>query len=212
MKFFKPTLLPHCLGLLGLFILATPSVAAEYKCWVNKQGVRECGSSVPPEYAQGRIEVVNERGLIIRVIEPAKSREELEKEREEERLRKEREAAKREQERLDAILLNAYTTERDLLLARDANLKSAQSQLDITLGNLRNSQKSLSNLQEHAADYERSGKKAPDALVAEINELEQDIADREKQIEKKQAEKRALEERFEKDLQRFRELKGKSSR
>lgn len=212
MKLYKPTLLQRSLGLCALLMLTQASLAAEYKCWMNKQGVRECGSSVPPEYAQGRIEVVNERGLIIRVIEPAKTREQLEKEREQERLRMEREAIKREQERLDAILLNAYTTERDLLIARDTNLKSAQSHLDIAQSNLRGLQRNLSDLQDRAANFERSGKKVPDELLTEIAETEQDIAEKEQQIEKREAEKKLLEQRFEKDLQRFRELKGRPAK
>lgn len=209
MKLAKIPLPRLILALFGLLIVVEHTSAAEFMCWRNKDGVRECGSSVPPEYAQGRIEVVNERGLIVRIIEPAKTREQLDKEREEERERMAREAAKREQDRLDAILLNAYTTERDLIIARDTNLKSTESQLEIARSNLRNVQNNLNNLQERAANFERSGKKAPDELVAEIKKLELDIAEREKQIEIREAEKKALEARFEKDLQRFRELKGK---
>ena len=192
-----------------MLIVTPPAIAAEYKCWINKQGVRECGSVVPPEYAQGRIEVVNERGLIVRIIEPAKTREQLDKEREQERQRKEREAVKQEQARLDAILLNAYTTERDLLIARDTNLKSAESHIEIARSNLRNLNKLLEDLKERAANYERRGQQVPPDLIKEIDEIEVDVAAKEELIDKRVEQKQALETRFDKDLQRFRELKGK---
>ena len=59
--------------------LLTPitSAQAAIKCWVNKDKVRECGQSVPPEYSQQRIEVINDKGIVIKVIERTKTPEEL---------------------------------------------------------------------------------------------------------------------------------------
>lgn len=178
------------------------------KCWKNDIGIRECGSIVPPEYSQQRIEVLNDRGLVIKVIEPPKTREQLQKEREEQQKRKAAEAAKKEQARQDAILLNTYTTERDLLMARDNNLQAAQSQLDIAEGNLKMLQKSLSDLQNRAGNYERSGKKPPRKLIDQINSTKQQIADKQNVIEQKKEQKDAMAAHYDKDLARFRKLKG----
>lgn len=178
------------------------------KCWKNDLGIRECGSVVPPEYSQRRIEVVNERGLVVQVIEPPKTREELEQEREAERLRKEQEAAKKAQAHRDAVLLNSYATERDLLIARDVNLKAAQGQLDIAEGNLKVLQNTLAELQNRAGDFERSGKQAPPELVKKIEQTKKQITEKESTISKKQEAKTQMEKRFEQDLQHFRKLKG----
>jgi hypothetical protein len=178
------------------------------KCWRNDLGIRECGNVVPPEYSQRRIEVLNDRGLVVEVIEPPKTREQLEKEHEQEERRKAEEAARKEQEHQDAILLNAYTTERDLIIARDTNIKAAQGQLDIAENNLKLLENTLSDLQNHAGNYERSGQKPPQKLVDEINKTKQQVADKEKVIEKRKEEKAAMEQRFAKDLARFRKLKG----
>jgi hypothetical protein len=126
------------------------SSGALIKCWKNDLGVRECGQIVPPEYSQRRIEVLNDRGLVVQIIEPPKTPAQLEQEREEQQKRKAQEAAKKEQEHLDTILLNSYTTERDLLIARDTNVKAAQGQLDIAEGNLKLLQNSLADLQNRA--------------------------------------------------------------
>lgn len=191
-----------------LLLLAGPLQAKTIKCWVNKNGVRECGRSVPPEYSQTRIEVINERGLIVEVIEAAKSPEEQAIESEREHLRKLREAEQKEQARLDSILLNTYTTERDLLLARDNNLKAAQGQIDISKGNLKLMQGNLEDLQKKAANQERAGQKPSEKLVKEIASLSELVKKKKLHIEKKEEDKQDLEERYTHDLKRFRELKG----
>ena len=178
------------------------------KCWKNDLGIRECGQIVPPEYSQRRIEVINDRGLVVQVIEPPKTPEQLAKERQQEQQRKEEEAAKKAQEHQDAILLNSYTTERDLIIARDTNLKAAQGQLDIAEGNLKLLQNSLAELQNRAGNYERSGKKPPKQLIDEIDQTKLKISAKQKTIDKRKDEKEVMEKRFENDLARFRKLKG----
>ena len=193
---------------LVLMIASTPlAYAANINCWKNNLGIRECGSVVPPEYSQQRIEIVNERGLVVKVIEAAKSKEELAKEREEKRLQEAEEAKRKEQARLDAILLNSYTTERDLILARDNNLKSAKGQIEISKGNLRIMQASLDDLQNRAANFELGGKKPPASLVKEIEELKKQIRVKTMNIENQESSFKIMEERYESDLQRFRQLK-----
>lgn len=191
-----------------LFLLAGQLQARTFKCWENTSGVRECGRVVPPEYSQSRIEIINERGLVVRVIEAAKSPEELAIEKEREHLRKLREAERKEQARTDSILLNTYTKERDLILARDNNLKAAQGQIDISIGNLRLMQTNLDELQKRAADHERAGRSPPEKLINEIEDLSKQVSKKKLHVEKKKSDKRELEERFAQDLKRFRELKS----
>lgn len=176
-------------------------------CWKNNIGVRECGTVVPPEYSQQRIEIVNERGFVIKVIEAAKSPEELAQERESKRIQEEEEAKRKEQARLDAILLNAYTTERDLILARDNNLKSAKGQVEIVKGNLKILQGNLEELQNRAANHERSGQKPPESLIKEIESTKKQVSLKNANVEKQEENLKIMEEKFESDLKRFRELK-----
>ena len=192
----------------ALLLLAGPLQAKTIKCWINKNGIRECGRVVPPEYSQTRIEIINERGLVVDVIEAAKSPEEQAIEDEREHLRKLREAERKERARLDGILLNTYTQERDLLLARDNNLKAAQGQIDISKGNLRLMQGNLADLQKQAANQERAGHKPSEKLVQEIASLSELIIKKKLHIEKKESDKQELKERYAQYLKRYRELKG----
>jgi len=57
-----------------LLLALSPATHAAYiKCWQNKQKIRECSETVPPEYAQQRIEVMNEQGIVIQIIQPRKT-------------------------------------------------------------------------------------------------------------------------------------------
>ena len=94
------------------------------------------------------------------------------------------------------------------MLARDTNLKAAQGQIDISKGNLKLMQTYQSELQERAANYERSGKQPPAKLVEEINALSEQIKQKKLHIERKESDKKTMEKRYQRDLARFRELKS----
>jgi hypothetical protein len=192
----------------GSAIVPVVADARLISCWINDNGIRECGTSVPPEHSQKRIEIVNERGLVVKVIPAAKTKEQLAEEREAARIQKELEEQRKERARQDAILLNAYTTERDLILARDNNLKAVEGQIEISRGNLRVLKDNLAQLQKEAANYERSGKKPPEKLLKNIEETKVQIQTKQNYVDIKDKEKAEMQARYEKDLKRFRELKG----
>ena len=189
---------------LALLLAAGPAAAGGLiKCWVNKEGIRECGQVVPPEYAQQRIEIINDRGIVVDVIEAAKSRAQLAREAAERRRRA-------EQKRRDAILLNTFTTERDIELARKSRIQAIESIIAITNSNTRSLKANLAKVQKRAADFERAGEKPPKALFEEMENLKRQIKDNEDFVAKKQRDIIALEKRFDADLKRFRELKGRA--
>ena len=62
----------------GLLAATLPAQAA-IKCWTNKEGVRECGEKVPPEYSQSGFETRNTQGMVTEETERARTAEEIEK-------------------------------------------------------------------------------------------------------------------------------------
>jgi hypothetical protein len=187
------------------FLLPMGSAQANIKCWINKDGVRECGQAVPQEYSQKRIEVINSKGIVVRVI-PAK--EELDEIRRQEKLRKAEERKKTAARRKDLILLQTYTTERDLLLSRKHNLQAVDGIINITNSNTNTLKENLTTLEKRAADYERNGEQIPDELLKDMANLKSQIKDNEEFIAKKKLAKQVTEAKFDADLKRFRELKG----
>ena len=58
------SLLPFCLIMISL-LGVSQMAQARIKCWTNKDGVRECGESVPPEYAQKSHQELSDQGTVI---------------------------------------------------------------------------------------------------------------------------------------------------
>ena len=194
--------------LICLLISAPTAMAGSIKCWTNKDGIRECGYSVPPEYSQQRIEIMNERGMKVGVKEAAKTKEQLDEEARLAKLKQE-ELRRQEERRLyESVLLNTFTTERDLKISYDDKIEVINGIIEITNGNNRGLQENLSATQKKAANYERAGQSTPEDLLKKIDSLKRQIQKNDEFIAKKQEEINSLKQQYEKDLKRFRELKG----
>ncbi|MGI9332768.1 MAG: hypothetical protein ACR2RL_06365 [Gammaproteobacteria bacterium] len=196
--------------------LALPgTAAADYKCWTNRDGVRECGERVPPEYAQQGHETRNKQGIRIDQSGAAPDREELARLRAEEAAR-EAERARLERERRtqlveDDTLLALYTTEADLLRRRDAHLEGLRSRLNhtgkVALANL---QRKRYRLEEEAASFERSEREIPPELSTRLENNRGQIRQSESSLIAMSQELEDLISRYAKELKRFRELRSRA--
>lgn len=192
----------------ALAITFASGASAGIKCWTNSEGVRECGDSIPPEYAQERHEEINSQGITVDRVEAAMSAEEVEAKRREARAA---EAAAREQARQaerDRVLLDTYTSVTDLELARDGQIDHIESQIRITEDRIEKLQRNLDDKIGRAAEVERRGKTPPPNLIAEIDNLQSQIDESEAFISSKERERELVKEQFVDDIRRYRELKG----
>lgn len=178
--------------------------AKNIMCWKNKQKIRECGETVPPEYAQQRIEVLNEQGIVVKVIQARKSKRQLAKEAQE----AERQKRENERRRQDLILLKTFTKEEDLLSTRDKQLAAIDSTISIAAGNLRVLNSNLAQLQKRAANHERGGTAIPAVLIKDIESVKNQIAENNKYLAQKEQNKNEIREKFAADLKRYRKLKN----
>jgi len=190
-------------SLLVLLLVSQTSHAKYIMCWQNKQNIRECGGNVPPEYAQQRIEVLNERGIVVKIIQARKTKAQLAEEARETKHRK----AKEERRRQDMILLKTFTREEDLLASRDKQLAAIDSIITIANGNLKVLNSSLAQLQKQAADHERSGTNIPNILLKDISTVKSQINENDKYLKDKQQRKKEINQKFANDLKRYRKLK-----
>lgn len=188
------------------------SAQAAFKCWTNKEGVRECGNAIPPEYAQQESATVNERGITIEVQKRAKTHAEVEAERtkveaEKKRLADEKER-KEKQAALDRVLLATFTSVEDIQAARDRRLTSIDGTIDITRVTIDKLNQNLAALKQRAATQERQGKPISDDLKQDITSTEKQIADKQRYIQSKERVKADINHKAEADIARFKELKG----
>lgn len=192
-------------------LLAQPTTAA-IKCWTNKDGVRECGNVVPPEYAQGRSTTVNTRGITTDVTERAKTKAELaaEQAREEEakRLQREEDERRQKQETYDRVLLSTFTTEQEIIDSRDRKLTSIAATVEITNSSIGKLQETMAEHRRRAANLERAGKPIPDELKQDIANLQQQVDSKQAYIAGREQEMDEIKVQYGKDVLRFRELRG----
>lgn len=206
----------HILLSLALLIgIAAPASAARIVCWTNNDGVRECGNSVPPEYAQKSSERKSEQGITVERTNRARTKEELAAQREAQERQKreeaERERVAAEQAQYDRVLLATFTTEEELELTRNGKLAAIDSRIRHSEQIAKKLEESLESLQRDAAKMERGGKTVSEELQARIDAAREKLADNGDDIVKRQLEKERLREKFTRDLERFRELKGLTS-
>jgi hypothetical protein len=186
----------------------TAGGSVHIKCWHNKDGVRECGNVVPPEYAQQGSEIKDRFGVTVGETGRAKTLEELEAERAANKTHElEAEAAKK-REAQDRVLLDTFTTEDDMVLTRDGQIAHLESQIHLVESHIDKLQKNLDQMIERAAETERRGEKPADEVVKNIDNVRNQLTDNHKFIETKRNEQDVIRARFATDIARFRELKG----
>jgi hypothetical protein len=190
------------------FLVIQPVMAAKFKCWTNKEGVKECGTYVPAEYSQQRIETRGKSGRVIEVEDRAKTKAELA---ESDRLAKLKAIEDEKiavQNKKDDILLKTFSNERDINMLRDSKVNVIEGIITVTNSNNKALQKKLEKLQKRAANYERRGNKPPKNVLEDITAIENRINKNTKSINSKREEQKTIRTKFDKDLQHFRTLKG----
>jgi len=183
-------------------------VAEAIKCWKNTHGVRECGNVVPPEYAQHGYEILNEWGVVIKRITPAKTKDQIEDEARQAKIREEQEREAAIQANYDRALLSTYTSVDDMNMARDGKVRAVDTTIKLIQNKIDGLKETLAELRSRAAAMERAGNAVPGKLSQEIASTQVQIDDNLKLIEQKRQEQQAIRRKFEADILRFKLLHG----
>ncbi len=172
----------------------------------NDQDVVVVDDSVPPEYVARGYEVLNERGVVIRVVPRVLTPEELADANSQLRLE---EAAALEEQRLrkwDQTLLLRYSSIEDIEAHRDRALADLRLRVGILKSNRRNYKQQIETYQSQAADLERRGQTVDEALLKAIVSLQKELAATDRQIADRNGEVEEVRASFEADIERFRML------
>lgn len=199
-------------NLLAICLLLPLAAAAQQGTtysWVDDEGVRHYGDSIPAEYADKPKVVVNEHGVTIGRIEGKKTDEEIVAE----KAARELEMQKELQRRADQALLATYVNVNEIEMHRDRRVELFQAQARVTELYLRNLRRRLDQLKSEAGRFkpynsDPSAAVIDPGLVDEIQETESAIDRHKINLMKFQAEEKQIIDRFEGDIQRFMILKG----
>ena len=159
-------------------VLLCGSFAAQAKMykWVDEKGQVHFGDRIPVKYQIKAHDEINESGVVVKSNPAAKTAEERRKEKQ---LAKVREVAlekEKQKKQRDRVLLDTYTTERDLLLARDSRLDAVGSQIKLAESIVRDSNKKIASLEKRVMIIEESNRKVPTDLYKQIESQKQQIA------------------------------------
>lgn len=189
----------HTLTLLVSLCCAMPLAAAEYYRYLNDKGIPVLDrQGVPPEFIEKGYQVVDDQGRVLREIPPAPTKEE-----------RERMAAEKAKAVSDAQLLRIYSESADVERARDRKLAELDGVIGVAQSNLSSLRTQQANLQAKAAEFERAGRKVPEHLIVQIDNIKAEQASLEKDIERYRQGRKEAELSFEADRQRLIELRGR---
>ncbi len=172
--------------------------------WVDESGTTHYGETIPPEYADREAKKL-EKGRIVDRNETlgagkdksAKKDAVVDK-------------ATVEAKRRDNALLNSYSNEKEIDLARDRNLLQVEARINSYTTLLKSAQATLDDLHKESDSRTKNGRKVQQSLTDDIAEAEARVAKLQKDLDISQKESDAVKARYEADKQRYRELKGLS--
>ena len=193
---------------ISFILLAVFSLSAEAKLykWVDDNGTTHYGEVIPPEYANKEKDSLNKSGLVEKRPEKVDP-ETVRAKQEAEAKRKIDNQAVMEQQRRDSALLNTYSNENEIDMARDRSLVLIQARIDSNQMLLKSSQSALDELKKEADHRSKDGKKIPQSLTNDINDREARVAKYNAELSKNQNELAAVKTRFDTEKELYRKLK-----
>jgi hypothetical protein len=175
--------------------------------WRDEAGNLHYSDSIPPGATRMGYEVVNQHGVVVRRVERAKTEEELAiakaaADKIADEKRKADDAA-----RNDAQMLAAYPTEDDLRKSLQAQIDLISQNIQATEVGIASQEKSLAERLVHAAEQERNGKPVPAPVQKQINTLRAGLADQKAFLERRTADRAAMEKQLVTEIEHYRALK-----
>lgn len=187
------------------------SAAAKLYKWVDENGQVHYSQNMPPEHKDKSSTELDKSGRVLKKNDAAPPPETARLD--EEGIARKRLEEKRlyEQRRRDSALINTYTTEAEIDVARDRNLMLPTQAIKGIEPRLKVAWARLEALKKQTEPYEKAGKPVPDALKEDLAMQEKEVAQFEGELRAKQTEATHIREKYEADKMRFRELSSVAS-
>ena len=185
----------------SLMLCAASGAGAATKMykWVDDNGETHYGEVIPPEYANKNKVQLDATGHEVRQKETA-ARQNPE------------DAAAVEQRRKDKALLNTYSNEKEIDLARDRNLQQVEARIGSIKLLQQSAQETLDGYHKEAAGLQKAGKKIPASLQSDISMSENRVAELKRDLAAAEEKEAVVKAGFEADKARYRELTGAAAK
>lgn len=200
------TLAPY-LAFALIWLSAINAVEAKelYK-YKDQAGIPVINDRLPPEAVALGYEVLNDEGVVIRVVPPKMTEEELAlQSAQEKEAQAKREAAVAQKAR-DESLLMRYSSVADIEAARERALQSIRIRVSILKSNVRSAVQQIENYQAQAASIERAGGKVDVATAEAIEAARRRLASTQKALSEREIEIDQVIADYQIDIDRFKHL------
>lgn len=195
--------------IMSLLLFASSSaVQAKMYKWVDENGQVHFGDKVPVQYMEKAHDELNNRGLMVKHHQAAKTEAERAEEKRLAQEQKQKELEEKRRKQRDRVLLDTYTTERDLVVARDARLDAVDSQIQLAENIISDSNKKIESLENQVLQIKASNREVPADVYQRIDSEKQQVKVQsrlKKEHDKRRAE---ISQQFEGYIARFKVLKA----
>lgn len=159
-----------------VLIVSSFTVQAKMYKWVDEDGQMHFGDKIPQKYLVKEHDELNEYGVKTKHREAEKTAEEKAKERHLEQARKKAALAEKKQKQLDRVLLDTYTSERDLVVARDTRLDALATQIQMSEAFISDTNKKIESMEKQVTQIKAAGSEVPVDLHNRLNSEKQQVA------------------------------------
>lgn len=192
-----------------LFFLLLPGLvpaafAGKTYCCVDEHGRQACGDSLPRECFGRAYRELSERGMLLRQVDAPLSAEQQAQRDAASAAKKKEERAVMEEKRKNQALINTYTSEKDVDIARDRTLADMEGRAKEVQAKYAEVVKRKQKLEAEMEFYKK--KPVPAELKEQIKASETEIKAQQAAIEAKRQEMDQVRIRFEEEKKRYLEL------
>jgi hypothetical protein len=172
--------------------------------WVDKNGERHYGDSVPPEYAQSERRVLNNEGVEVQHVGAEKNAQQLAEQR-----KHDQEVESRAQH--DRFLTSTYTSTKDIERLRDERLDQLNGQITAAKAYIDSLDTRLKTLQDRAMHFKPyntkpDARRMPDDLAEQLVRTANEARTQRKSLDRRHQEVTTVRTQFDADISRYREL------
>lgn len=176
--------------------------------WVDDKGTTHYGDTIPPEYANKDRQFLNKSGVVVKTQDVMTPERRRAKEAEDAKNDAEK-AAARDRKLRDKSLTDTYSSVEEIELSRTRNVQQVDARINSISLQLKVANNNLLNLQKDAANRSKAAGKVPELLQDDIKEAQKHIIRLQQDMDKYNAEKLAINTRYDAEKARYKELTGK---
>ena len=179
-------------------------VQAKMFKWVDENGQMHFGDKIPQKYLVKEHDELNEYGVKTKHLAAVKTPEEKAEERRHEKERKKVAIAEEKQKKLDRELLDIYSTERDLVIARDSRLNAVATQIQMSEAIINASNKKIESMEKQVDGIKALKREVPVDLYNRIDSEKQEIVVQNRVMSKHKKRSNEILEKYNGYIERFR--------